>query len=479
MPPGNDDTLIGWLPWSADAFARAAREDKPVLLSLSAAWCRACHEMDRTTYADGEVASLIQDHFVPVRVDTDRRPDINERYNLGGWPTTAFLTPEGDLITGGTFVPADRMCGVLSRVASAFASGFGGTRPIAVESSASALGFGETRVMDLDVEAVIESIFSTFDEAHGGFGIEPKFPHTAPLHLAMALYRETEAGRWRHMVERTLDAMADGGLWDATAGGFYRYSSTRDWQLPHTEKLLDTNADLLGAYAEAALVFDRPVDRERCAAMAAFITGVLRADGGGYRGSDADRILYMAGNAAAASALLGAATVLDDGPLGQEALASFERVILLCYKPGAGVAHYSDGAPRVRGLLADQVATIGALLDAHDVSGAEPYKMMAEELAHVTVRELWDADGVGFFDRAGQDADIGLLRMRRKPFVANAEAASVFARLDRLTGLSDPSGFRGRAEGALRAASEQMSGHGPLAAHYVLALRQLSIPVID
>jgi uncharacterized protein YyaL (SSP411 family) len=213
--------------------------------------------------------------------------------------------------------------------------------------------------------------------------------------------------------------------------------------------------------------------------MAAFITGVLRADGGGYRGSDADRILYMAGNAAAASALLGAATALDDSPLGQEALASFERAILLCYKPGAGVAHYSDGVARVRGLLADQVATIGALLDAHDVSGAEPYKLMAEELAHVTVRELWDADGGGFFDRAGQDADIGLLRMRRKPFVANAEAASVFARLDRLTGLLDPSGFRGRAEGALRAAGEQMSGHGPLAAHYVLALRQLSSPVID
>jgi uncharacterized protein YyaL (SSP411 family) len=104
--------------------------------------------------------------------------------------------------------------------------------------------------------------------------------------------------------------------------------------------------------------------------------------------------------------------------------------------------------------------------------------MMAVELAHVTVRELWDANGGGFFDRAGQDADIGLLRMRRKPFVANAEAASV-ARLDRLTGLLDPSGFRGRAEGALRAAGEQMSGHGPLAAHYVLALRQLSSPVID
>ena len=80
--------MVRWLPWSADAFARASREQKPVLLSITAAWCRACHEMDRTTYADPAVAALIHDRFVPVRVDTDRRPDINERYNLGGWPTT-------------------------------------------------------------------------------------------------------------------------------------------------------------------------------------------------------------------------------------------------------------------------------------------------------------------------------------------------------------------------------------------------------
>src|SRR4029450_11022117 len=99
--------MINWLPWGAEAFARGAAERKPVLLSITAAWCHACHEMDRTTYADPEVASLVSARFVAVRVDTDRRPDINERYNLGGWPTTAFLTPDGALITGGTFVTVD------------------------------------------------------------------------------------------------------------------------------------------------------------------------------------------------------------------------------------------------------------------------------------------------------------------------------------------------------------------------------------
>ncbi|MGH9408404.1 MAG: DUF255 domain-containing protein, partial [Vicinamibacterales bacterium] len=108
--------MIEWEAWSADAFARATRERKPILLAITAVWCEACHEMDRTTYAHPDVAALIAGRFVPVRVDTDRRPDINERYNLGGWPTTAFLTPGGDVLAGGTFVPVDRMPGVLRRV---------------------------------------------------------------------------------------------------------------------------------------------------------------------------------------------------------------------------------------------------------------------------------------------------------------------------------------------------------------------------
>src|SRR5690242_8914075 len=107
---------IAWLSWSAEAFARAARERKPVLLSITAAWCQACDEMDRTTYVDDDVVSLIRDRFVAIRVDTDRRPDINERYNLGGWPTTAFLTADGDLLGGGTFVTVDRMPAVLQQV---------------------------------------------------------------------------------------------------------------------------------------------------------------------------------------------------------------------------------------------------------------------------------------------------------------------------------------------------------------------------
>src|SRR6185295_2170755 len=193
--------MIDCLPWGAEAFARAAREGKPVLLAITAAWCRACHEMDRTTYADPAVAALVRDRFVPVRVDTDRRPDINERYNLGGWPTTAFLTADGDILTGGTFIPVERMSHVLERVAAAAASVSGrAARSAASPAEARAEGASEGGPPDLDLTVLIESIFSTYDEQHGGFGVEPKFPHTAALTLAMSIFRETGEPRWQQIV---------------------------------------------------------------------------------------------------------------------------------------------------------------------------------------------------------------------------------------------------------------------------------------
>ena len=263
--------LIDWHAWDPAAFALAAAERKPVLLAISAAWCGACHEMDRTTYADPEVAAIVHKRFVPIRVDADRRPDINDRYNLGGWPTTAFLTPHGALITGGTFVAASSMPAVLTRVAAEFArmAGNAKTEPAATTRDATAADGPE------DLAELIEGIVSSFDERCGGFGIEPKFPHTPPLHLAIALFRDSGDRRWQMIVERTLDAMADGPLWDRDAGGFFRYATTRDWQLPHREKLLETNAALLRICAESAVAFGRVVDRDRCASIARFITTTL------------------------------------------------------------------------------------------------------------------------------------------------------------------------------------------------------------
>jgi uncharacterized protein YyaL (SSP411 family) len=204
--------------------------------------------------------------------------------------------------------------------------------------------------------------------------------------------------------------------------------------------------------------------------MAGFLTGALRDPKGGYHGSDADHVLYAGANAAAAAALLRTAAALGGATLVQEALTSFERVLLGCYRPGAGLAHQPDDPDAVRGLLGDHVVAIGALLDAHDLTGAEPYQMMAEELGHYLVRDLWDEAGGGFFDRAPRADDIGLLRTRHKPFVPNADAAVALSRLHRV---SREFGFARYAAGAGLAARRQASRQGPLAAHYVLAARHL------
>jgi uncharacterized protein len=459
--------VIQWLPWSADAFARAAREQKPVLLSITAAWCGACHEMDATTYADPHVASLISDRFIAVRVDTDRRPDINDRYNLGGWPTTAFLTPDGALLGGGTFVPADRMEGILRRVADAFDSR---ADEIARNRPAGRSEVPPAADDDPGLDDLLDVVFASYDESHGGFGIEPKFPLVAPLRLALAMYGETGDPRWRAIVERTLDAMSGGGLRDRQDHAFFRYATTRDWQLPHKEKLLETNASLLSIYAQAAAMLGRDADRACVAGLVAFITGRLGAAGGGYYGSDGDTALYLDSNATATTALLAASAVLDQPDIARAALSSFERVLLACYRPGGGVAHYLDGDARVRGLLVDQIAAMDALVAAFDLTEDEPYRMMAEEIGHYAVQTLWDDRGAGFRDRAAHPDDVGLLGVARTPFVANCEAARVLASVARTSG---EQGFLDRAKAALTCAAATARAEGPDAAYYLLARRSV------
>jgi hypothetical protein len=477
---------VRWLPWGAEAFARARAEDRPVLLSIAAPWCESCLDMDRTTYADPGVAGMVNEQFVPIRVNADRRPDISDRYSLGGWPTTAFLTAEGAVISGGTYVTLERMPTVLARVAEAFR-----TRRdelAAVSSSPEVPRPDDGTSTDLTAH-----IFDTFDEDHGGFGIEPKFPFVAPLELALDLYRESQDPAMAHIVEATLDAMGWGGLYDEVDGGFYRYAAERNWTRPHQEKLLDVNASLLRIYVEASETLRIARYRERASDVLRYVQTWLadQVDGGWSGSQQADRdycagaleerqartpptvdgVLYAAWNAQMVSATLRAAELLDDTALGEFALKSLERINVACYSPGAGVAHCLDGRPSVRGLLDDQVSMAAAHLDAHAATGNIVYEMMAQELMHYAVRMMWDEKGGGFFDRSVPEAAerVGLMRDRLKPFAANCDAARV---LKRLAAVKGDHNFGEQAEATLTAMAPLAAQQGPLAAHYVLALRQ-------
>lgn len=482
---------VMWQPWGSAAFDRARREQKPVLLSIATAWCASCLEMDRSSYADPEIISIINDRFVPVRVDADDRPDISERYSLGGWPTTVFLTAGGEILTGGTFVALDRMRGILARVAGAY-----GTQPNPTSEERHPEDHAEVAI-ELDPGDLTTQLFASFDDDHGGFGDEPKFPFTSPLHLALELYGETRDASDERIVVSTLDRMGWGGLYDDVDGGFFRYATARDWQRPHFEKLLDVNAALARLYLEAGEQLQIARFTERGGDTLRYIqtwladpvdggwVGSQRADDAYYSADTPEarrlvpappvaRSFYADSNAAMVSSALVAARVFNDDGLREFAVKSFERVLLACYKPGFGVAHSYDGQPRTRGLLTDQFAMADACLDLFDLTGNVVYEMMAEELGHYAMRVMWDEQRGGFFDRArvDEESSIGLLNQRLKPFVANCDASRT---LQRLTAVSGESEFAHAAVRTLKAMAPFAPSQGPLAAHYVRALRAVAV----
>lgn len=438
---------VNWSPWGRDAFARARAERKPVLLSIVASWSEGCREMDRVSYADEATAALINRCAIAVRVDADERPDVADRYDLGGLPTTALLDADARLLGGGTFVPPGRLRKAIERASEA----------LAVLPSPPA-----KRPRTPDESDLAALVFSAFDDTNGGFGGAPKFPHAAPVRLAIEQYAASGDGRMREIATRTLDAMGWGPLHDAENGGFFRCAQHADWSAPQREKLLSVNAGLLDLYLHAGTVLGERRFLDRALDLVRYIEDRLGVPDGGWRAAEADgRARQLAdANALAASAMLRAAGVFEDDRLGRRAIDALERVLLSCYTPGGGVRHHAVG---VRGLLGDQVGMAAACLDAWEATGRMPYRMMAEELMHYAIRTMWDEEG-GFGDRAADDSEPAAPVV--KPFLLNCDAAVVLYRLAAATG---DRGFAERADTALEAVAPHAAEFGPLAAAYLLA----------
>src|SRR5580698_2070821 len=190
-PRPNRANEIAWMPWGEEAFARAASEDKPILLAISAVWCHWCHVMDETSYSDPEVIRAINKGFVPVRVDNDRRPDVNARYNMGGWPTTAFLAPDGTTITGATYMPATQMQRALAEVSGFYADHKDEIAERAREISGRRVAYapaGRDELGESMVAQVVEGIAEAYDPQYGGFGEAPKFPQPEVLDFLLSLW---------------------------------------------------------------------------------------------------------------------------------------------------------------------------------------------------------------------------------------------------------------------------------------------------
>jgi uncharacterized protein YyaL (SSP411 family) len=342
---------VDWQEWGEAAFQRAEREDKPVLLDIGAVWCHWCHVMDRESYEDAATAKVINDHFIAVKVDRDERPDVDARYQAavssisgqGGWPLTAFLTPDGRPFFGGTYFPPVDQHGRpgLRRVLLTMAEAFHQRREEVNDSAGSVMaaieqnetfGGGAANPGAELVEKLVGSALKLFDGRHGGFGAQPKFPHSSAVDLLIdvagraSIGLQTSSGMEggvaaKRAVLVTLEKMSKGGIYDQLAGGFHRYSVDERWVVPHFEKMAYDNSELLKNYVHAYRSFGEPecarVARETMAWMDGWLSD--REHGGFYASQDADYSLeddgdYFTWTRGEAAAVLTAEEMAVAGP---------------------------------------------------------------------------------------------------------------------------------------------------------------------
>jgi len=473
-------TKVEWREWGEDAFATAARAGKPVLLSLSAPWCAHCHEMDATTYSEPRIAANINDGFVPVRVDVDRHPRVRERYNMGGFPSTVFCTPEGQIITGAGYLGIEGFRGILDSVRRTW-DGKGteaGNAPRALRDNQPPGGSLSPRIE----EHMVEQLLAAFDEEFGGWGSDAKFPLPRTVEFALV--------RARDQATRTLEAIRT-HLLDTYDGGFYRYAGRRDWGDPHREKLLDENADLVRAFARAYRYTGEESYRDSAAGTVEYLTTTLWTgeafaasqvgDDEYYRLGPADReaadppdvdgTVLADRNGLTAEALLTLAAYTDDERPRRYAERALEFVTAELLADGEATHfHAPEGnAESLRGLLLDQARVLAGLTTAWQVLGE--YQSDATAVADYTLAEL--GDGEAFRD--GPAEGPGLCDRPLYPLDTNVELADALVDLAALTGEDRYREAAHDAVAAFAGAAERMGVE--VAAYAAVAARLQSVRV--
>ncbi|MBI5741945.1 MAG: thioredoxin domain-containing protein [Nitrospirae bacterium] len=299
------DQKIDWYPWSEEAFDKARRENRPLFLSSGAVWCHWCHVMAEECFFDDDIARLLNENFVSIKLDRDERPDVDRRYQLavaamgsgGGWPLSVFMTPDGRPFFGGTYFPPEDRMGrpgfnkVLRAVLELYQTKRDDITQYTDKLMAS-LKNPHPRAGEIGESLLAEgmtNILSEFDPQNGGFGIAPKFPMPGALEFLMNRHFLTWDGPAGYAVSKTLEAMASGGFYDQLGGGFHRYSTDKSWIIPHFEKMADDNAWLLRNYLNAYSIFGDRLFREVAEGTFCFVRAVLSdPEGGFYASQDAD-----------------------------------------------------------------------------------------------------------------------------------------------------------------------------------------------
>jgi uncharacterized protein YyaL (SSP411 family)/aryl-alcohol dehydrogenase-like predicted oxidoreductase len=299
---------VDWYPWGEEALRRAKAEDKPILLSIGYSACHWCHVMERESFEDARIAGLMNDSFVPIKVDREERPDLDDIYmaatlamnqGQGGWPMTVFLTPEQEPFFAGTYFPPEDRHGrpgfatVLTRIAELWKTERPQLREQAAELAAHLRANARTApgpsLGDEQLRSGLQQLTDDFDRRFGGFGRAPKFPPSAALSFLLRAHRRFGDERALEMAGKTLEEMARGGMYDQVGGGFHRYSVDERWLVPHFEKMLYDNAQLARVYLEGFQATGDPFFRRVAIEVLDYVLREMTdPQGGFYSATDAD-----------------------------------------------------------------------------------------------------------------------------------------------------------------------------------------------
>ena len=451
---------LDWKDFSPSIFEQAQRADRPVLLVLTKRWCPHSKALLEDTLSAPEVLRLCRDEWIVVHVDAERRPDVNERYGTGAWPTIAYLTPSGELLSQDRFLDADALADRLRRVARYYRE-----HRDEIERGLKSLWArredGELarprRAGHLNlqiVEDVVHAIYEKFDHRYGGWGEGSKFPLPEAIDFALVMVVKRGDENMREVVTLTLDRMMEGAIHDRVDGGFFRYSKTADWRSPEYEKVLDANAMRLRNYLEAWQVFGDDAYRRTARGIVDWMLRFMQdPDTGAFFGNQAadveyyllnadarrrrnppkvDPTIYTNGNAMAVSALLKASVVLDDRPLREIAMRTLSFLLDNLFDERDGVFHYWDGSYHLPGMLSDQAYLIRALIDAAQHCGDSDLLLPAERIAEQVIERQRAPDG-GFFDIRFDQRQPGSMRRRNRSILENSVMAEALVRLSLLS----------------------------------------------
>ncbi len=489
-------TKVDWLEWEKQSFDKAKKEGKPVLLDLTAVWCHWCHVMDATSYSDDEIAEIINKDFIPVKVYIDKRPDIRERYNMGGFPSTVFLAPSGHVITGYTYVPPERLKLLLESVKNAYKNKKSEIEKNIIElknkkstdkkNQAKKVSINESMIND-----ILLSVEDNFDRFYGGFGSEPKFPSPEVIDLLFIQYKKTKNEKYLGMALKTLDGMHN-GIYDKFDFGFFRYSVTQDWKLPHYEKMLDTNAGLLRNYANAFYITNNEKYKKIVFETLSYLSKFLsdKKNSGYYGSQDADeefyhlnpderknkqyplvdKIFYVDWNSMMISSYVKAGASLNEKKIIEFGVKTADFFLDKCYKKNSGLFHYYDGKANVSGILSDNIYFLNSLIDIYLATQDEKYLDKIKGIADFILKSFYDGKSGAFFDRIIDNMEIGMLQYPEKSFLENSFCAIVFLRLYFLTKQGK---YKDAAEKTLEYFGESYLKYGYFASNYAIAADML------